>query len=134
LTIRRQFRAYLDTPVFGGVYDEGFAAASRSVFDHVRRGRLVVMVGSTVLAELSEAPERVRQVLADLDPSGVVVCPITVAVEELRDAYIEAGVLGEGSLDDATHVATATVHDADMIVNWNFKHIVNFQRMRVSTR
>ena len=28
------------------------------------------------------------------------------------------------------HIATATVHRADLLVSWNFKHIVNVFRVR----
>jgi hypothetical protein len=48
----------------------------------------------------------------------------------LHDAYLAAGVVGPGSDDDAQHVANATVARADMIVSWNFKHIVHFQKIR----
>ena len=47
----------------------------------------------------------------------------------LRDAYLRADVVGRASADDALHVAIATVYRADIIVSWNFKHIV--QRRRI---
>jgi hypothetical protein len=31
--------------------------------------------------------------------------------------------------DDALHVATATVTDCALIISWNFKHIVHFQKI-----
>ncbi len=124
-------RAYLDTSVFGGVYDAPFESASKALFRSVDTGRTIVMLGATTLAELSLAPERVRAVLAAVPRDRVVTCPITPAVEQLRDRYLLQKVLGPGSLDDATHVATATIHDADVVVSWNFKHIVNFDRIRL---
>jgi hypothetical protein len=45
------------------------------------------------------------------------------------DAYVAGGVLGKTSRSDAIHVATATVAEADLIVSWNFKHIVNYNRI-----
>ncbi|MFN0011497.1 MAG: PIN domain protein [Phycisphaerales bacterium] len=126
----RKLRGYLDTSVFGGVYDAGFDEASRAIVARVAEGRMVAMVGATTLAELSLAPERVQDVFHSLPRTSVFLCPITRAVEALRDEYLAARVLGEASLDDATHVATATVHDADVVVSWNFKHIVNLGRIR----
>jgi hypothetical protein len=38
-------------------------------------------------------------------------------------------VIGRGNLTDAQHIATATVHSADVLASWNFKHIVNVQRI-----
>ena len=51
-------------------------------------------------------------------------------MRELADEYVRAGVLGPASADDATHVAAATVAGADLIVSWNFRHIVNYNRIR----
>src|SRR5690606_23855966 len=96
-----------------------------------RRGRIIALVGSMTLAELAEAPEQVQAVLADLPQENIFRCGITAEVEELRDAYLAAGVLGPKWRGDAAHVATATVHDADMVVSWNFRHIVNFEKIRL---
>jgi len=52
------------------------------------------------------------------------------AVIELREEYLAAGVVGRRSLDDATHVAVATVAGANAIVSWNFQHIVRADRIR----
>ena len=51
-------------------------------------------------------------------------------VTALAEAYIAAGVLGRASELDARHVATATVARADVLLSWNFKHIVNYDRIR----
>jgi len=127
----RPIRAYLDTSAFGGCFDAPFAPASNALFDAVRNGRVLALLGATTLAELRGAPEQVREVLAGLAPEHVFLCPITPEVVDLRDAYLDAGVLGPSSIDDATHVATAAVHDADVLVSWNFKHIVNFGKIRL---
>jgi len=50
-------------------------------------------------------------------------------VEALADAYVLARVIGQASRADAIHVAAATFAEADMILSWNFKHIVNFNRI-----
>ena len=51
-------------------------------------------------------------------------------VKELAEKYIQAGVLGPASTSDALYVATASVAGADLILSWNFKHIVNFNRIK----
>jgi len=130
-TPRHPTRAYIDTSVLGGVYDVEFAVPSRTLIQAVKERRIIAMVGSTTLAELAHAPDRVQAVLAELPPDAVVRCGITDEVEELRDAYLAAGVLAPKWRDDATHVATATIHDADVLVSWNFRHIVNFDKIRL---
>ena len=51
-------------------------------------------------------------------------------MQELAKSYIDANVLGQASEGDALHVAAATVAGADLILSWNFKHIVNFDKIR----
>ena len=64
-------------------------------------------------------------------PAGSIV-PVNLSADiiELRDAYLEAGILSRSSIDDATHVAAATAVRADAIVSWNFRHIVRLDKMR----
>lgn len=50
-------------------------------------------------------------------------------IGDLRDAYIQANVVGNASKADAEHVASASVADVDVIVSWNFKHIVHYDKI-----
>jgi len=79
--------------------------------------------------ELEEAPAQVSGVIRGLSPGQVELVALNEEVKNLAEEYVKAGVLGESSLDDATHVAAATVAGADLILSWNFRHIVNFQRI-----
>ena len=54
---------------------------------------------------------------------------MTMAVE-LANRYIKENVVGKTSFDDCVHIALATIHRADILISWNFKHIVNFYRIR----
>ena len=55
--------------------------------------------------------------------------PINAKVESLAQAYIDSGALSPSRRADATHIAAATVARADLILSWNFQHIVNFNRI-----
>ncbi|MEI6127857.1 MAG: hypothetical protein WCQ99_15025, partial [Pseudomonadota bacterium] len=46
----------------------------------------------------------------------------------LAQAYLKAKVVSPNYTDDARHVAIATVEQIDLIVSWNFKHLVNVRR------
>lgn len=126
----RRIRVYADTSVFGGTADEEFSVASRRFFDRVRRGQCVVLVSQITVDELAGAPDEVQQVLKNL-PHG---CLVEVTADEealaLAQAYLDAGILSSSQLADAIHVATATVAGADVILSWNFRHIVNYDRIR----
>jgi hypothetical protein len=127
--VHRTF-VYADCSVFGGTEDDDFAEASRRFFDLVVEGRYLVLVSQLVLEELERAPDKVRGVLAGLPPGSVLEVPVDGEVTELAQAYVDAGVLGSRSLADALHVAAATVARADLILSWNFRHLVNFDRVR----
>ena len=127
---RHRLRVYADTSVFGGCFDEEFAADSSRFFDEVRSGRFALVTSGVLLRELGAAPERVRRVLADVPREHVEGLPDTDEIRELRDAYLAAGVVGPGSEADAEHVAAATVAGVDVILSWNFKHVVHFEKIR----
>jgi predicted nucleic acid-binding protein len=124
-------RAYADTSVFGGVQDEEFREASRQFFRRVKRGDYMILLSTLTLREIAGAPSNVRRVLAELPRSQIAEIPPEAEdeAERLADAYIAAGVLEGTSRADATHVAIATVARADLILSWNFRHIVNYQRI-----
>jgi hypothetical protein len=125
----RPIRVYADTSVFGGCFDAEFQEASRRFFDDVRQGRIQLLVSDTTLLELTGAPDEVRRVLVDLPPSAIEQVVLTEEVEHLRDAYLAHGIVGPASKRDAEHIAVATVADADMIVSWNFRHIVHYDKI-----
>jgi hypothetical protein len=126
----RQLRIYADTSVFGGCFDEIFAEDSRKLFKEISAGRFLVVLSGTVLRELQEAPEYVCKVLSDLPRERVEIVELSEEIEALRDAYLDAGVVGSASLLDAEHIASASVAAVDLIVSWNFKHIVHFEKIR----
>ena len=49
---------------------------------------------------------------------------------DLAQEYITENVVGQTSFSDCVHIALATIHHADYLISWNFKHIVNVQRIR----
>lgn len=120
-------RVYADTSVFGGVFDTEFERYSRPFFEQVRLGRFVLMTSALVEDELAGAPPQVSQFFTDL--IGLMEwVEVTPEAESLQRAYLEAGVVSERSAEDALHVALATTGRCDVLVSWNFKHIVHRDR------
>ena len=125
----RVLRVYCGTSVFGGCFDEEFAEASNALMDLFRRETHRVVVSRLTLVELAGAPDRVQAILNGMPRRIVSILPISQEALELRKAYLEAGVVEVSSRRDALHIAAATVARVDLIVSWNFKHIVNFERI-----
>lgn len=123
-------RTYADTSVFGGCCDVEFRAPSIAFFELVRSGSARLIMTTLTTAELASAPAEVRAVLNTLPTSATEDHDISPEMEMLQKAYLKAGVVGSASEADALHVAAATVLACDVIVSWNFKHIVNLRRIR----
>ena len=127
----RKLRIYVDTSVFGGVLDRAFERPSRRFFDRVGEDRFIVLVSEITYLELQHAPGPIRELVECIVAENIEEIPVEAEAQDLAEAYIAAGALGGASRSDALHVAAATVAGADLILSWNFKHIVNYERIRV---
>jgi len=126
--VRKPGRVYADTSVFGGVLDQEFAEPSRLFFEQVRGGRFSLFASVLVQDELETAPTEVRAVFTEMLDLATIV-DLSPEVLVLRQAYLDARIVAPRSANDALHVAMATVSGCGMIVSWNFRHIVHFQKI-----
>ena len=127
--MKRQ-RVYTDTSVIGGCFDAEFATWSNSLIQDFRLGLFVPVVSSVVAAEIEDAPDAVRAVYDEVLTLGAEVLLVTDDALDLADAYIGRGVLTPKFYSDATHIALATLADVDLVVSWNFRHIVHYDKIR----
>jgi predicted nucleic acid-binding protein len=125
-----KMRIYVDTSVIGGCLDEEFAEQSRALLQMAHDGKIVLLVSDLLVEELAQAPENIRRILEELHFDAVEPVEASPEAQALRDAYLASGVLGQASVRDAEHVAVATVAKADLVVSWNFKHIVHVDKIR----
>jgi predicted nucleic acid-binding protein len=124
-------RIYVDTSVIGGCFDEEFEEYSNQLFDEFVSGRKIVIVSDVVLLELEGAPDNVRGVLADVPSENIEYVSLNEDSIQLADSYLKDGVVAESSISDARHIAIASVERVDVLVSWNFKHIVNINRIHL---
>ncbi|MFA7237379.1 MAG: type II toxin-antitoxin system VapC family toxin [Phycisphaeraceae bacterium] len=121
-------RVYADTSVYGGIFDAEFGVASRAFFEMVRNGRFRLVLSAVVRMEIEQAPPHVRDFVRECESLAELADTSEEALR-LRSAYLRAGIVGAKWNADALHVAVATVSDCRVIVSWNFKHIVHFQKI-----
>ena len=126
----RVAKIYLDTSVFGGYYDLDFEEDTQILFEKINLGQFQVVYSNTTEDELFGAPERVQQLLPNLSNTLKTRVELTEEVVNLADTYIAENVVGKTSRSDCFHIAMATVYEVDILVSWNFKHIVNVKRIR----
>lgn len=122
-------RIYVDTSVIGGCEDEEFMEASRRLLERFVRGDYVLVLSDLTIQELAAAPASVRGHLARVPEDHIEPLRLGAEARELAEAYVSAGVIGQAMLADAQHIAIATVAHVDVLVSWNFKHLVNLFRI-----
>jgi hypothetical protein len=123
-------RFYIDTSVWGGLFDKVFALETGLLFDLVKMGQIICLYSDLTENELIKAPARVRSFFTAFPASLKEKVVITPEILNLATTYVNENVVGNTSFDDCLHIAAATVHRADMLISWNFKHIVNVYRVR----
>ena len=123
-------RIYIDTSVVGGQFDKEFSKDTHPFFDAVSNGQLIIIVSDLLEAELLRAPQLVRDFLLTIPIQQIERIQLTQDAANLADHYIHANVVGQTSRADCQHIAMATLTKADVLVSWNFKHIVNLDKIR----
>ena len=126
----KKLNLYIDTSVVGGYYDSEFETDTRQLFEEIKQGLFHVIVSTVTEDELLEAPEEVRALIPFLPKELVTKIELTEEAIQLADTYISENVVGQTSRDDCFHIALATINRADILVSWNFRHIVNVTRIR----
>lgn len=124
-------RIYLDTSVLGGCFDEEFAEWSNALLRDFAEGSFVPILSEVVASEIQDAPDSVRGVYDLLIRGTHEFALVTEEVTQLAEAYQERGVLTPKYYDDGLHIALASVNEVDVLVSWNFKHIVHFDKIRL---
>lgn len=129
------YRLYLDTSVFGAVFDEDDperVALTRAVLRRVRHSPYQAFIGTPIFEEIALAPPRIRRTLErDIAELSPVLIEEGAASLRLAQAYMDARLVPPPKRNDARHIALATVADLDAIVSWNFRDMVNIRKKRL---
>ena len=123
-------RIYIDTSVVGGYFDEEFKEATIKLFERLDNNEITFIVSDLLDLELLNAPPLVKEHLLKYTADKFERVELTQDAIQLADAYIEAKVVGKTSLEDCRHIALATINKVDVLASWNFKHIVNLDRIK----
>ena len=123
-------KVYIDTSIVGGYFDEEFNEATIQLFERSENGELIFVVSDLLDLELINAPERVRNLLLQYSADKFERVELSEEAIELSEKYISEKVVGKTSKEDCRHIAVATINKVDVLASWNFKHIVNLERIK----
>jgi hypothetical protein len=126
-----KLRVYIDTSVVGGYFDDEFEDVTKLFFDRIFQKDFLVYFSEISEAELSLAPDFVKDLKSKIPTDSYRYLELDDESRELAETYIREKILGKTSLDDAYHIAIATVNRLDVLVSWNFKHIVNYDKIKL---
>ncbi|MCK4428367.1 MAG: PIN domain nuclease [candidate division Zixibacteria bacterium] len=130
----KRLSLYLDTSILNFAIADDVPREKEvtlRLLDEVRRGKYGAFISEIVDLEIGRAPQkiaaRLRDLVKELNPEEL---SVDENVELLSDRYIEEGVIPAKYEDDALHIAIASVNNLDVIVSWNFEHIVKLKTKR----
>ena len=122
-------KIYIDTSVFGGYFDEEFSNQTIPLFERIKNEEFILLYSSVTQGELENAPNYVKELVKSLKVDFTEYIDVSDEAIDLADEYISEKVVGLTTYPDCLHIALATINRADYLVSWNFKHIVNIQRI-----
>ena len=124
-------RIYVDTSVFGGCFDPEFELWSNLLFNYFKIGKYTAVISEVSEFELKFAPTEIQKVLTNIPKENLEIAMLTEEAKQLSEHYIKEKIVTKKSLADTQHIAVATVQAVDLLVSWNFKHIVNYDKIRL---
>lgn len=120
-------KLYIDTSVFGGLFDQEFETDSLLFFNLIEKQNDMIVYSDVVVKEIALAPRQVQELFNGL--ANTVRLKTTNSMKKLAKAYIASGALRAIDINDAEHVACATISKCDMVISWNFTHLANKLRV-----
>lgn len=124
-------RIYIDTSVIGGCFDEEFAPWSKGLVKDFKLENFKPVVSELVSAEIEDAPEHLRLKYSEILELNPKILEIDEQTLTLAQYYQDRNILTPKFFDDGIHIAVATIAEVDVLVSWNFKHIVHFDKIRL---
>ncbi|MBT3209822.1 MAG: PIN domain protein [Bacteroidetes bacterium] len=120
---------YVDTSVFGGKFDYEFKLWTDLFFEKVIQSDIKLIYSDVAEEELTNAPFEVKSFVQSIPKKNILRTKLTEEAVLLAEKYLYEKVVGKSSRADCYHIAIATILKADLLVSWNFKHIVNIQKI-----
>lgn len=121
-------RVYVDNSVIGGKHDPEFSGPTEKLFREFKLGLYIPIISNITAKEIKGAPPHIFQVYENLREIAEFI-ELNEEAVQLSESYLKEGKFSKRMLADTLHIATATVHSVDIVVSWNFRDIVNLNKI-----
>jgi len=131
----RKLKVYLETTLFNYYFDEDRDAHADTItlFEECAAGKFEPFTSLYVIDEIEGAPgDKRSKMIALIERYNITVLSASDETDNLARRYIAEGALPQGSLSDASHIASASVNALDMIISLNFRHIVRDRTIKLT--
>lgn len=119
----------MDTSVIGGCFDPEFRTWSNGLIEDFRARRFDLVLSDVTAAEIERSPVQVRELYSELILFAEILS-VTEEALDLLEKYEAHGILDAQFRNDMLHIALATVAAVDVLVSWNFQHIVRLDKIQ----
>ena len=131
----RKIKVYLDTSVISYLDQQDAPEQmkeTREVWERIKAGQYDVFISDVVLRELADCKDEAKRdlLIGHLAEIKYNLIAVDDDIAKLAEKIVTKGVLKQKNIDDCQHIAAAILSDCDIIVSWNFKHIVNVKTIR----
>ena len=138
--MRKKLKVYLDTSVINFLFAEDAPEKKEITIDFFENcidvGKIEAFISDVVLVEINRTPDekRKRKLRSVRDKYELQLLEVDMnEIGSLVDKYLNQKIIPQHKVDDARHIAIATVKEMDVLVSWNFKHLANIKIERKVT-
>ena len=124
----KQLKIYLDTSIISYLDQQDAPermAETHILWDKIKNGEFKAVISDITLSEISDCAEAKKNILFEyLAQINYELIETTEDTLRVAGQFVNLGILQQKSFDDCQHIASDIVSECDIIVSWNFKHIV----------
>jgi predicted nucleic acid-binding protein len=124
----RKLKIYLETSVISHLDQQDVPDKMNDtliLWEEIKAGKYDVFLSERVISEIMDSNEQKMSCMLEyISQIDYVVLEADNNVMEYAKTLTSESIMTENHFDDCLHIAYAVVNDCDMILSWNFRHIV----------
>ena len=130
----KQLKIYLDTSVINFLFADDapdFKKITEDFFEnYVKLEKYLVYVSDVVIKEIEKTNDKTKRtkLLQVISDYKLRILTLNEEGDRLANIYIKKKVIPVKKLEDAEHIAIATINQMDILLSWNFKHLANINK------